>query len=868
MKLFHQIHISLDIQSLRRKGIVSFLGLGLLLGSGSIALAVIAPDVQSTRHNLSVNNTIPNNPSGASFGTTVKATSETQVCVFCHTPHAATSGAATGVVAPLWNRNLSTATYTPYSSGSMDASPAPSSSPGVGSKLCLSCHDGTIAIGTVGVLNNAPGNIAMQGTDAGGTMTSGNRGATTGFTRRIGTDLSNDHPISFTYDSAQATRDGELITPGGSAAVAQRTRTVRPVFPLIGTTGAAGNQLECITCHDPHLADSTGINNKFLRANRFQRSGTGPVEGSFNVNNDIMCLACHNKKGWSGSAHENRSVATNQFTSAAANIRDFPTNLQVTQAACLACHDTHTVSGARRLLREGTDSGSSPKVGGNAAAEQVCFQCHSPSGASILTSVTSVPNIRDDFSLSVHMPIVSNQQGSVPGGNGTNEVHNVTDGDLIETQALLGNLSSRHAECTDCHNPHRLTKTHLFNDNTQTTTGNTGTHDHVGNHTNIASGVLRGSWGVEPNYSSASFYSEPNSFTVKKGPAAAGASTAVGSSWVTREYQICAKCHSNYAFGNLSGTIANPNNIPRLGRSGGTPSGTNGLMFYTNVFREIQAPTAHQGEGAASGGGATFTTNNHRSWHPVMGPTGRTPGVRNASASNWLAPFNTGVGTLTMYCTDCHGSNTANGVSSQAADGPPEGPHGSQNVFLLKGPWSSTTGTGNAGDLCFKCHDYQIYANGSTAGTSGFGGPGGMCGGAGGGGGMGGGGGGGAMCMMGGGMGGGALASNLHAVHQQVIGRVRCTWCHIAIPHGWKNKALLVNLNDVGPEADCRSADTNDAVSCTVGQAIPAGRPLLQQCHAQDRQLCHKWQLEPWRLWLSRCSGQRGNLCRMDGKCQ
>ena len=26
-------------------------------------------------------------------------------------------------------------------------------------------------------------------------------------------------------------------------------------------------------------------------------------------------------------------------------------------------------------------------------------------------------------------------------------------------------------------------------------------------------------------------------------------------------------------------------------------------------------------------------------------------------------------------------------------------------------------------------------------------------------------------------------------------------WCHVAVPHGWKNKAFLVNLNDVGPEA-------------------------------------------------------------------
>ena len=31
--------------------------------------------------------------------------------------------------------------------------------------------------------------------------------------------------------------------------------------------------------------------------------------------------------------------------------------------------------------------------------------------------------------------------------------------------------------------------------------------------------------------------------------------------------------------------------------------------------------------------------------------------------------------------------------------------------------------------------------------------------------------------------------------------RMKCNWCHVAVPHGWKNKALLANLNDVGPEA-------------------------------------------------------------------
>ena len=41
---------------------------------------------------------------------------------------------------------------------------------------------------------------------------------------------------------------------------------------------------------------------------------------------------------------------------------------------------------------------------------------------------------------------------------------------------------------------------------------------------------------------------------------------------------------------------------------------------------------------------------------------------------------------------------------------------------------------------------------------------------------------------------------NLHNYHIDKIGTLRCTWCHVAVPHGWKNRSFLVNLNDVGPE--------------------------------------------------------------------
>ena len=73
-----------------------------------------------------------------------------EVCVFCHTPH----GADTGASAPLWNKTLPTSTYQRYSSfgtATLDGAEAPVGSV---SLACLSCHDGSQAMD---VVINKPG---------------------------------------------------------------------------------------------------------------------------------------------------------------------------------------------------------------------------------------------------------------------------------------------------------------------------------------------------------------------------------------------------------------------------------------------------------------------------------------------------------------------------------------------------------------------------------------------------------------------------------------------------------------------------------------------------------------------------------------
>src|SRR5689334_3010708 len=129
-----------------------------------------ADSVVNTVHNLSV------------YGPgAIKSMTESNACVFCHTTHH--SGGAT----PLWNHILTSVTnYIVYSSPTFEAMGLTIPQPNGASRLCLGCHDGTVALGSV---NSRTSPITMQ-----------NNVTTISGHANLGTDLSGDHPISFVYD--------------------------------------------------------------------------------------------------------------------------------------------------------------------------------------------------------------------------------------------------------------------------------------------------------------------------------------------------------------------------------------------------------------------------------------------------------------------------------------------------------------------------------------------------------------------------------------------------------------------------------------------------------------------------------------------
>jgi hypothetical protein len=162
-------------------------------------------DIANTRHNLS--NTGPG---------TATAVTESQICVFCHTPHRAAAKPG----APLWNRQDSGAAYTPYNSDTINASDI-AATPG----------------GTNVTIN-------MTGTGPGGVIPSG-QGDTTGYTRKLGEDLTNDHPISFTYNAALAAADGELRNPASETYIANPGPGSKPLVPL------ENDQVQCTSRKRP-----------------------------------------------------------------------------------------------------------------------------------------------------------------------------------------------------------------------------------------------------------------------------------------------------------------------------------------------------------------------------------------------------------------------------------------------------------------------------------------------------------------------------------------------------------------------------------------------------------------------------------------
>jgi len=204
-------------------------------------------------------------------------------CAMCHSPHSGTGDY------PIWNRDQGPQTYTMYNSPSFDMNDF-NSGPQAPSTLCLVCHNGVFS----SLVNYpGPGSHTNENYDYQMNPT---------FWAMLDTDLSNEHPISFTYDPAADNSQDNNGFPNA---------TPCPTAPwrnwIVGSNGshyplysggnavsrtASSDQFECSTCHAVHDTvmypgkqmvggKSVGTQVFFLRRDN---SGSG------------MCADCHRNR--------------------------------------------------------------------------------------------------------------------------------------------------------------------------------------------------------------------------------------------------------------------------------------------------------------------------------------------------------------------------------------------------------------------------------------------------------------------------------------------------------------------------------------------------------------------------------------------
>lgn len=167
---------------------------------------------------------------------TIRATEEDRVCIFCHTPHGASPQST------LWNRPSPTAAnaFALYSSGTLvidDPAVQANSQydnsntdlyPNGSTRLCMSCHDGAVAVGEI-LNGQIPGGDAILSTVVSGAAV---------------IDLATSHPVSFVYKDGLSAVLNDINTAKGAGAFRFPTRSD---IPLDGQ-----GRMQCTTCHDPH----------------------------------------------------------------------------------------------------------------------------------------------------------------------------------------------------------------------------------------------------------------------------------------------------------------------------------------------------------------------------------------------------------------------------------------------------------------------------------------------------------------------------------------------------------------------------------------------------------------------------------------
>lgn len=478
---------------MRQVGIAIITAIALLYAAMMAGMAQAG--IKDTKHNLSA--PAPGNPYNPGPGPiqsqAVSSGGTTEICVFCHTPHSST------LDAPLWNKSLSIYSYTTYTSDVLAGLGYSLEDPNSGSatgktahlktRICMSCHDGTIAMGTLVNYPQAISSTIPMSNTSGGKMPSTAAGY-------IGTDLRDSHPIAMKHDP---TKDPELK----SIDIAENVR----LYDTSGRkTKTDGDYVECTSCHDAH----DNQYGKFL------------IESNQYSN---LCRACHDKEGYfsiasNESAHANASIG---YTPPTGGTGGAPTLLgnTVGEVKCMDCHYPHKAG-----LSSYGGNAPNPDAGKYLLTyqeEKTCFNNTNRWGQA--TNVCHGQDIAVGDKKRIEPELSNSSRHNI--GNYVNK-HKA-----VEVQATTPNgwfaSSVWHVECADCHNPHSAGSA-LHTQGTNTISSTNALYGVA--YVSVSGGYPGGSWTAPTAYTPVEPLGAMNSSTWGPG---------------VKEYEVCFKCHSYFA---------------------------------------------------------------------------------------------------------------------------------------------------------------------------------------------------------------------------------------------------------------------------------------------------------------------------------
>ena len=259
--------------------------------------AAMALGIAGTDHDFATKYLTTQTDGGAGTNAVLVGTANSVgLCTYCHTPHSALSTTL------LWNHNLSGNTFTwsdatSTTGGTAYASMSPTYK---GSSVkCLSCHDGSVAIGDISLYKEI--SPAVFNTFTLATQTIKKIGA--------GGVMNGNHPVGMPYPFNQQTSTYNGIPVGARVPLTEfvadpvnQNGTFIRLYNdngsgVMGVGAVAGKTgMECSSCHDPH-------NNKVVNAHVPSTSTgvVGPtlllraaIDGS-TASDGYICTQCHIK---------------------------------------------------------------------------------------------------------------------------------------------------------------------------------------------------------------------------------------------------------------------------------------------------------------------------------------------------------------------------------------------------------------------------------------------------------------------------------------------------------------------------------------------------------------------------------------------